>query len=138
MERIKAVLIFDPNRRPEQMDFVTARTAILHETGNQAWVLITEAQAALFASHGILVQAFPEADLIKTPAALFDPLASEPQPPAGLTAAAPTGDASAYYLVQFIAQPDPLWVNAIEESSALYIQDNPVHAAIVRCTQATD
>ena len=36
MERTKAVLIFDPDHYPEQMDFVTARTAILHEIGNQA------------------------------------------------------------------------------------------------------
>jgi subtilisin family serine protease len=134
MERTKAVLIFHPNHRPEQLDFVTARTAILHEIGNQAWVAITDAQATLFAGQGILVQVFPEADLIQTPAALFDPLDREPQPPADLTAVAPTGDATAYYLVQFVAPPDASWLNAIAENSALYIQDNPVHAAIFRCT----
>ena len=50
MERFKAVITVDPNRQSEQRDFVTARTAILHETGHQVWVAITEAQAALFAS----------------------------------------------------------------------------------------
>ena len=134
MERTKAVLIFDPDHRPEQMDFVTARTVILHETGHQAWVAVTDAQAALFASQGILVQVFPEADLIQTPAALFDPLERAPQPPADLTAVVPTGDATAYFLVQFIAPPDASWLNTIAETSALYIQDIPIHAAVFRCT----
>ena len=65
---------------------------------------------------------------------LFDPLDREPQPAANLTEVAPTGDATAYYLVQFIAPPDASWLNTIAETSALYIRDIPVHAAVFRCT----
>ena len=60
MERTKAVLIFGPDHYPEQMDFVTARTAILHETGNQAWVAITDAQATLFAGMVSWSRCFPK------------------------------------------------------------------------------
>ena len=55
----KAILMFDPDRRPEQMDFATARTQILHQNGDQAWVEIDEAQAERLAAAGILVQFHP-------------------------------------------------------------------------------
>ena len=41
----KAILLFDPDRRPEQMAFAAARTTILHQHGNNAWVEIDAAQA---------------------------------------------------------------------------------------------
>ena len=78
----KAILMFDPDRRPEQVAFVTARTQILHQNGDQAWVVIDEGQAERMAAEGILVQFHPEADWIETPAIVFDPLVQEPQPPA--------------------------------------------------------
>ena len=128
----KATLIFDPNRRPEQAAYVAARTAILHESGDQVWVAIDDAQAERFAAQGILVQFHADADWIETPAAFFDPLQNEPQPPAALSAQPPVGDATAYTIVQFIAQPDPDWINQIEDAGGIYIQDQPVHAAIFR------
>ena len=48
----KAILMFDPDRRPEQMEFVTARTQILHQNGDQAWVEIDEGQAERMAAEG--------------------------------------------------------------------------------------
>ncbi len=48
----KATLLFDPNRRPEQLAYVAARTAILQESGDQAWVAIDEAQAQRFCRAG--------------------------------------------------------------------------------------
>ena len=59
----KATLVFDPNRRPEQLEFVLARTVILHESGDRVWVVIDEVQAERFAQQGILVQFHPAADL---------------------------------------------------------------------------
>ena len=88
----KAILMFDPDRRPEQVAFVTARTQILHQNGDQAWVVIDEGQAERMAAEGILVQFHPEADWIETPAIVFDPLVQEPQPPADLTADSPLPD----------------------------------------------
>jgi len=128
----KATVLFDPNRRPEQVAYVAARTAILHESGDQAWVAIDDAQAERFAAQGILVQFHAEADWIETPAAFFDPLQAEPQPPAALAAQSPVGDATAYTIVQFIAQPDPDWINQIEDAGGIYIQDQSVYAAIFR------
>jgi subtilisin family serine protease len=130
----KATLIFDPNRRPEQLDFVTALTEILHESGDQAWVAIDDVQGQRIADQGIIVQFHDDADYIETPAAFFDPQPNEPQPPANLTAQPPTGDATAYTIVQFIAQPDVDWLNQIEELGGLYVQDQSVHAAIFRLT----
>src|SRR5690606_29876066 len=106
----KATLRFDPYRRPEQVAYVAARTTILHESGDQAWVSITEAQATRFAEQGIVVQFFDDADWIETPAAYFDPLLAAPQPPPDLAATPPSGEAAAYYIVQFHAQPATPWL----------------------------
>ena len=56
MSRKKAALILDPNRRREQMAYVSERAEILHEFGGQLWVSMTEAQAGRFANRGITVQ----------------------------------------------------------------------------------
>jgi len=132
----KATLRFDPYRRPEQVAYVAARAAILHESGDQAWVSITEAQATRFTEQGIVVQFFEDADWIETPAAYFDPLEAPPQPPPDLAAAPPAADAAAYFIVQFRAQPATAWIDQIEELGGLYIQDQPVHAAVFRLTSA--
>jgi hypothetical protein len=137
----KAVLRFDPERRDAQVAYVTERTSLLHETGDQVWVSITDAQAQRFAEQGIWVQFHEEADFIDVPAAYFDPLATEsgqgpPEPPADLAATAPSGDETAYYLVQFDAQPDPAWIADVEAAGAVYVQDNPANAVVVRLTTA--
>jgi hypothetical protein len=136
MSETKALLTFDPFRLAEQMQVVTDRTAILQQMGNHAWVAITESQASRFAEQGILVQFFGEADLISVPAALFDPLAAEPQVPDSLAAAPPTGNDSAYFIVQFSGPPEAEWLSQIEEAGGIYVQDNPVHTVIFRLTAA--
>jgi hypothetical protein len=132
----KAILIFDPDRRPEQMEFVTARTEILHESGNQAWVAIDDGLAERFAAQGILVQFHLAADWIETPAIIFDPLSGEPQPPADLAAQPPTGGATVYAIVQFIAQPHADWISSIQELGAIFVQNMPSHALVFRLNEA--
>ena len=51
----KAILMFDPDRRPEQVAFVTARTQILHQNGDQAWVVVEEGQAERMAAEGMAI-----------------------------------------------------------------------------------
>jgi subtilisin family serine protease len=126
----KATLLLDPNRRPEQLEFVAARTSVLHASGDQLWVAIDDGQAQRFADQGILVQFHEDADWIETPAAYFDPRQGEPQPPPALVAQIPAGSARAYAIVQFIAQPDPDWIGRIEDAGGIYVQEQPVLAAI--------
>lgn len=127
----KAILMFDPDRRPEQVAFVTARTQILHQNGDQAWVVIDEGQAERMAAEGILVQFHPEADWIETPAIVFDPLVQEPQPPADLAAAA-----GPYAIVQFIASPQESWVSQIQELGGALVQSVPVNGMVMRLGSA--
>ena len=122
----KAILMFDPDRRPEQVAFVTARTQILHQNGDQAWVVIDEGQAQRMAAEGILVQFHPEADSIETPAIVFDPLLQEPQPPSDLAAAGP------YTIVQFVASPQESWVSQIQELGGTLVQSAPVNGMVMR------
>jgi len=138
---MKALLTFDPFRSPEQLAYVLERTAILLQTGSSAWVDIDEAQAERFSGQGILVSMYSaeiseDTDLIRLPAASFDPLAAEPQPPPGLTAQAPAGADTAYYIVQFIGPPQIEWLVALAELETVYIQDCPANAAIFRLTAA--
>ena len=107
---MKALLTFDPYRAPEQLAYVLERTTILLQTGSSAWVDINQSQAERFAEQGILVSTYSaevseDTDLIRLPAASFDPLSAEPQPPANLTAQAPAGTDTAYHIVQFIGPP---------------------------------
>jgi serine protease AprX len=134
--RKKAVLLFDPNRRQEQLAFVRDRAPILQEFGDNIWTRITDEQAARFAEQGILVQFHEEADLIELPAVMFDPAAGEPQPPAELTVREPGAGETAYYLVQFIAAPDADWIQALEDLDGTYVQDIPANVAVFRLTTA--
>jgi hypothetical protein len=136
MSRIRASLIFDPNRREEQMAFVRERVSDLHEYGAQVWTSITEDQAARFAERGILVQLHEGSDLIQLPAVVFDPSQAVPEPPADLAALEPSGNETAYYLAQFIAPPDPNWISFIEELGASLVQDVPAQARVFRMTAA--
>ncbi len=130
----KALLNFDPLRFQEQHDFVAARTTILYEPAGGAWAVISDDLAARFASQGIIVQFFPEDDLLSLPAVVFDPLAAQVQLPNGLTAPAPAGDSSVYTLVQFIAPIENDWLAQVEELGGIYVQNNPYNAAIFRLT----
>lgn len=134
MPRKKAVLVLDPDRRDEQLAFITERVDAIHPFGNALWVSIAEDLADRLAQQGIWVQFQETADLIELPAILFNPESGEPNPPASLTAQPPTGDRTAYYLVQFFAPPDLDWMSAIEELGGLYVQDLPIHVAVFQLT----
>lgn len=136
MSRVKASLMFDPNRREEQLAFVRERVSELHEYGSQAWVSITEDQAARFAEQGIWVQFHESSDMILLPAVIFDPSQAVPEPPAELSAQEPRGEDTAYHIVQFIAPPDRHSISFIEGLGASFVQDAPAHAAIFKMTAA--
>ena len=136
MSRIRASLIFDPNRREEQMAFVRERVSDLYEYGSQVWTSVTEDQAARFAEQGIFVQLHEGSDLIQLPAVVFDPSQAVPEPPSDLAAREPSGDETAYYLAQFIAPPDPNWISFIEELGASLVQDVPPQVRVFRMTAA--
>ncbi len=131
---MKAVLLFDPNRRRDQLAFVRERAKILHEFGDRVWVSMAEEQTARFTAKGIQVQPQEGADLIQLPAIVFDPEEAKPAPPAELAATEPTGDDTAYYVVQFAVAPEPDWIQAIQELRGVLVEDVPVHAAVFTLT----
>ena len=137
---MKAVLLLDPDRRDEQLAFVTERAQILRTVGDQLWVSMPDEKADLFAQHGIHVQPQEAADLIQLPAVLFDPGQAVPSPPAQLTATPPAGDNTTYYIVQYIAAPEGDWIRQVQYAGGLLIENIPVHAAIFRLSslQADD
>src|SRR5215208_4438794 len=106
MSRTKAALILDPDRRDEQLAYLSERVETLHEAGDQLWVSMTEDQSERLAGQGIVVQLHEEADLIELPAVTFDPAAGSPEPPDDLHATPPPQGSTGYYLVQFVAPPD--------------------------------
>ncbi|HJQ29587.1 MAG TPA: hypothetical protein VJ827_09605, partial [Rubrobacter sp.] len=132
MSRIKAALILDPNRREEQLAYLSERVQILHEVGDQLWVSMTEEQSERLAGQGIAVQLHEEADLIELPAVTFDPDAGSPEPPEGLRAASPPQGETGYYVVQFVAPPDPTWVHELLRLGGGYVQNLPVNAGIFK------
>ena len=132
MSRIKAALILDPDRREEQLSYLSERVSTLHEAGDQLWVSMTEEQADRLARQGIAVQLHEEADLIELPAVTFDPAAGSPEPPDDLRAAPPPQGATGYYVVQFVAPPDPTWVHEVLRLGGSYVQNLPVNAGVFR------
>jgi hypothetical protein len=89
MSRTKAALILDPDRRAEQLAYLSERVRVLHEVGDQLWVSMTEDQSDRLAGQGIVVQLHVEADLIELPSVTFDPSAGSPEPPEDLRATPP-------------------------------------------------
>src|SRR5918994_2905928 len=134
MSRIKAALILDPDQREEQLAYLSERVETLHKVGDQLWVSMTEEQSDRLAGQGIVVQLHEEADLIELPAVTFDPNAGSPVLPEGLGAAPPDSPEKGYYLVQFIAPPDPTWVHDIIRLGGSYVQNLPVNAGVFRLT----
>ena len=61
MSRIKASLMFDPDRRTEQVAYVRERVSEWREAGSQVWTSITEDQAA-GSQQGIYLQLREGAD----------------------------------------------------------------------------
>ncbi len=132
MSRTKAALILDPDRRAEQLAYLSERVRVLHEVGDQLWVSMTEDQSDRLAGQGIVVQLHVEADLIELPSVTFDPSAGSPEPPEDLRATPPPQGATGYYLVQFIAPPDPTWVHEILRLGGSYVQNVPVNAGVFK------
>ena len=132
----KAVLIFDPRRRAAQMAFATQRVQVLDAIGDQLWVLMTEEQAPRFAEQGIVVQFREDADWLQTPAATFDPLVAAPELAPDLRAPQPSGDETAYTIVQFTAPPDPTWIAEVTDLGGQFVQNLPVNAGVFRLTAA--
>src|SRR5262245_7504469 len=121
---VKAMLILDPQRKPEQTAYVAARAQILYATSDNLWVSMPEGVAGRFAEQGIVVQAQPEADQIRLPAITFDPAQDSPQPLAAWRAEE-TGE-PAYYVVQFIGPILQEWL--LEIGLEQHVQNVPVHA----------
>ncbi len=93
---------------------------------------MTEDQSDRLAGQGIAVQLHEEADLIEVPAVTFDPAAGSPEPPDDLRATPPPQGATGYYLVQFVAPPDPTWVHEILRLGGSYVQNLPVNAGVFK------
>jgi serine protease AprX len=132
MSRTKAALILDPDRRDEQLAYLSERVETLYEVGDQLWVSMTEDQSERLAVQGIAVQLHEEADLIELPALTFDPASGSPEPPEDLRAKQPPQGATAYYLVQFVAPPDPTWAHEILRLGGSYVQNLPVNAGLFK------
>ncbi|HWS87654.1 MAG TPA: S8 family serine peptidase [Pyrinomonadaceae bacterium] len=133
-DRIGATLRLDPNRLGEQTSFVVERAKIVRAFGDRVWTNITPEQAERFREVGITVEFHDDAYLLDLPAVLFDPLEDEePRPPDHLSALLKPGE-PAYYLVQFVAPPEPDWIGALEELGAEYAGDAPQLAALFRMT----
>lgn len=127
---VKAMLILDPQRKPEQTAYVAARAQILYATSDNLWVSMAEDTAARFAEQGIIVQTQPEAGEIRLPAVTFDPAEGNPEPPAAWRAN--ESAEPAYYVVQFVGPILQVWL--LEISLESHVQNVPVHAAIFRLT----
>ena len=136
MARLKAVLILDEHRYPEQLAYISERANILLQQGNYLWASITEAHVTSFAEQGILVQVDENADFIETPAVRFNPLVVVPAPAPELRRSEPTGEATASYIVQFFAPINMVWLDAIVELGGLVLQELPIHAIVAQMTSA--
>lgn len=131
---MKAILVFDPDRRPEQLQYVTDRTAILRNAGDQVWVDISETQAQRFSAQGVSVLFQEGVDWIELPSVSFDPAERVPAPPPSLQAVPPVAGDRAYTLVQFMVPPDAAWLEAVVKLGAFYIQNLPISVSVFRMT----
>jgi subtilisin family serine protease len=144
MARKKATLILDPARRAAQLAFIRDRAEVLLSIGDQLWASIEESQVPRLIAQGIAVQIDPTADLVEVPAALFDPLAGEPDPPPDLTvdqgqplvALMATTDRPPYQLIQFIGPIQPAWLDGIAELGGEYVQALIGNVAAFRLDQS--
>jgi hypothetical protein len=65
MGQIHAFLQLDPDRAPEQADFLRSRVTVLREAGGQFWVSMDEAQVDTLMAQCILVSPFPDAAVLQ-------------------------------------------------------------------------
>jgi hypothetical protein len=136
MAQIKAFLQLDPDRAPEQADFVRSRATVLREAGGQFWVVIDEAQVDTFLSQGLLVSPFAEADLLQLGPVSFRPATETPQPPDGLRALPPAGADLGFWIVHFAAPVDKSWLQEIALAGGEQIHVLDAFAGVFRMTSA--
>jgi hypothetical protein len=122
MAAIQASVRLDPDHAPEQDSFVRSRATVLREGGGQLWVRIDEAQVATLIAQGMEVQPFPDADVLQIGALLWRPADEDPQPPAALRAALPSGETTAYWLVRFVTAADKAWLQDLALAGAEAVQ----------------
>jgi hypothetical protein len=136
MAQIHAFLQLDPNRAPEQADFVRSRVTVLREAGGQFWVAMDEAQVDTFLSQGFSVSTFPEADVLRVGPLAYRPASETPQPPAALRASPPTGDAVGIWVVHFVAPADKSWLQDIALAGGEQIHVLDAFSGVFRMTSA--
>jgi hypothetical protein len=139
MARIRASVTLDPNRTREQRAFIADRQSsiqVLRDLGGSLWVAMEDNQVDTLLGQGMAVVALPDAELVELPAITFDPGTQTVEPPDDLRRQEPTGDATADYLVQFVAPPDKAWIQEIATIGGELLQNVPTHAAVYRFTRA--
>src|SRR5262249_4389225 len=122
MGQIHAFLQVDPDRAPEQAEFLRSRVTVLREAGGQFWVTMDEAQVDTLLSQGILVSTFPDADVLHIGPVSYRPASETPQPPDGLRAAIPSGNDPGFWIIHFIAPIDKSWLQEIALAGAEQVQ----------------
>ena len=125
MARIQAAIQLDPQLAPEQLAFLSERVTVLRQAGGQYWVSMEDNQVDTLIAQGMGVYPQPDGDLVELPAVQMRPAAEPPEPPAGLRAEEPMGDAEGYYLVQFRAPIDKGWLNEIAGVGGEFVQAVP-------------
>ena len=137
MARIHAFLQLDPERSPEQIDFLRSRASVLREAGGQFWVELDEAQVATFVAEGFAVTTDANAGVLSLGPLSFSPASEMPQPPAQLTAALPSGEQTAFWLVHFVAPVDKAWLVDLVLAGAVQVQVVDACSAVFSMTAAT-
>ncbi|MFH7245309.1 MAG: S8 family serine peptidase [Spirulina sp.] len=136
MPRQTALLHLHPHRRPEQLAYIQARTEVVYAMGDALWAAITEEQIDRFMAQGIGVQIQTTAALIELPSVVFNPAEGVPIPAANLRVSPPTGETTAYYLVQVGAPLGDEAITPIEALGGVYVQSLPEYALVFRLTVA--
>jgi Subtilase family len=136
MGQIHAFLQLDPDRAPEQADFLRSRVTVLREAGGQFWVSMDEAQVDTFLSQGFLVSTFPDEDVLQVGPVSYRPASETPQPPDALRATTPSGADPGFWIVHFIAPTDKSWLQEITLAGAEQVQVLDAFTGVFRMTSA--
>src|SRR5215210_6260701 len=136
MGLIHAFVRLDPDRAPEQADFLRSRVTVLREAGGQFWVAMEEAQVDTFLSQGFSVSTFPDADVLNIGPLSYRPATETPQPPDALRATAPSGDDPGFWIVHFVAPANKSWLQEIALGGAEQVHALDPFTGVFRMTSA--
>ena len=136
MAQIHAFLQLDPDRAPEQADFVRSRVTVLREAGGQFWVAMDDAQVDTLVSQGISVSPFPDAGVLQVGPVSYRPATETPSPPDGLRATPPSADALGIWIVHFVAPADKSWLQDIALAGGEQIHVLDAYTGVFRMTSA--